>query len=90
MSVVYCRGCGREIHESALACPQCGAPQIPQKKTRDVSALWTFVFGFFYFLAKGWIKSAVVALILAACTFGVTWLVIPFFAQRFVDAVEGD
>lgn len=24
---VFCRGCGKEIHESAPACPQCGAPQ---------------------------------------------------------------
>lgn len=27
MSMVFCRGCGKEIHESALACPHCGAPQ---------------------------------------------------------------
>ena len=25
--MVFCRGCGKEIHESAPACPQCGAPQ---------------------------------------------------------------
>ena len=25
--MVYCRGCGKEIHESALQCPHCGAPQ---------------------------------------------------------------
>lgn len=27
MSMVFCRGCGKDIHDSALACPQCGAPQ---------------------------------------------------------------
>lgn len=27
MVMVYCRGCGKEIHEQALLCPQCGAPQ---------------------------------------------------------------
>lgn len=27
MSMVHCRGCGQKIHESALACPYCGAPQ---------------------------------------------------------------
>ncbi|MFM2408895.1 MAG: hypothetical protein RL358_1637 [Pseudomonadota bacterium] len=27
MSMVFCRGCGKEIHESALGCPQCGALQ---------------------------------------------------------------
>ena len=25
--MVYCRGCGKEIHETAPTCPQCGAPQ---------------------------------------------------------------
>ena len=27
LAMVYCRGCGKQIHESALACPQCGAQQ---------------------------------------------------------------
>ncbi len=27
MAMVYCRGCAKQIHETALACPQCGAPQ---------------------------------------------------------------
>jgi hypothetical protein len=27
MGMNYCKGCGKEIHETALACPQCGAPQ---------------------------------------------------------------
>lgn len=27
--MVFCRGCGQEIHESALACPRCGAIQSP-------------------------------------------------------------
>lgn len=27
MSMVYCRGCAKEISTLALACPQCGAPQ---------------------------------------------------------------
>ena len=26
-SMVYCRGCGQEIHESARSCPHCGATQ---------------------------------------------------------------
>lgn len=28
MAMVFCRGCGREIHDSAPACPHCGAPQF--------------------------------------------------------------
>jgi len=27
MGMVFCRGCGKEIHETALTCPHCGAPQ---------------------------------------------------------------
>ena len=27
MAMVFCRGCGKEIHESAITCPSCGAPQ---------------------------------------------------------------
>ena len=25
---VHCRGCGIQIHETALSCPKCGAPQV--------------------------------------------------------------
>lgn len=27
MAMVYCRGCAKEIHESAASCPHCGAVQ---------------------------------------------------------------
>jgi len=27
MAMVFCRGCAKEIHETAPACPQCGASQ---------------------------------------------------------------
>jgi len=27
MAMVFCRGCGKEIHETAAACPHCGASQ---------------------------------------------------------------
>ena len=27
MEMVYCRGCAKEIHHTATACPQCGAAQ---------------------------------------------------------------
>lgn len=29
-SMVYCSGCGKEIHETAKSCPHCGAQQIVQ------------------------------------------------------------
>ena len=27
MTMVFCRGCGKQIHNSAPHCPHCGAPQ---------------------------------------------------------------
>jgi hypothetical protein len=27
MAMVFCRGCAKEIHESAVSCPHCGASQ---------------------------------------------------------------
>ncbi|EKD97937.1 MAG: hypothetical protein ACD_23C00666G0003 [uncultured bacterium] len=36
MSMMFCRGCGKEIHESAPTCPHCEAPQgnpLKQGKT---------------------------------------------------------
>ncbi len=29
MNMVYCRGCGKQIHETAPTCPDCGATQKP-------------------------------------------------------------
>lgn len=44
MGMIFCRGCGHQIHESAVACPQCGAPNdttgsgnpAPGIKTADI------------------------------------------------------
>lgn len=39
MGMVYCRGCGKEIHDSAVACPMCGAVQtVGQPAALQVSA----------------------------------------------------
>ncbi|WP_226962191.1 zinc ribbon domain-containing protein [Sulfurimonas marina] len=44
--MVYCRGCGKEIHETAESCPHCGAPQnIPSTKTNGVTL---------FFVGLGW------------------------------------
>ncbi|EFP0252346.1 NINE protein [Salmonella enterica] len=47
MSMVFCRGCGREIHESAKTCPQCGATQsvTSGEKSRITAALLAFFLG---------------------------------------------
>jgi hypothetical protein len=57
--MVYCRGCGKEIHETAPMCPHCGFQQIEQSSTvnvgiapingrnKIVAALLAFFFGWF-------------------------------------------
>jgi len=35
-NMVFCRGCGKEIHESAVSCPHCGAAQgAPSKEVKS-------------------------------------------------------
>jgi len=51
MSMVFCQGCGKEIHQSAVSCPHCGAPTaraaaVPGK-SRMVAALLAFFLGGF-------------------------------------------
>lgn len=36
--MIYCRGCGKEIHETALSCPHCGAPQGGHSSTNASSS----------------------------------------------------
>lgn len=46
--MVYCRGCGKEIHESAETCPSCGAPQVIATtggKSKVLAALLAFFLG---------------------------------------------
>ena len=50
-SMVFCRGCGKEIHETAVSCPHCGAIQgtvgyrSSQLKNRTTAALWCLFLG---------------------------------------------
>lgn len=52
MNMVFCRGCGKEIHETALSCPHCGAQQTGPKQQSSSSkrilpaALLCFFVGF--------------------------------------------
>ncbi len=44
--MVWCRGCGKEIHESARACPHCGAHQkIGGNKSRMVAGFLALFLG---------------------------------------------
>ena len=35
MSMVFCRGCAKQIHETALTCPECGAMQFVSQSAAD-------------------------------------------------------
>jgi len=71
MGMVFCRGCGKEIHETAPSCPHCGAPQSGQAsaatspKNQTVAALLCAFLGGFgahrFYLGK--ILSGVVYLL---------------------------
>ncbi|MBT9263695.1 DUF805 domain-containing protein [Pseudomonas sp. MG-9] len=41
MSMVFCRGCAKEISSLAVACPQCGAPQATQQSFASGPAITT-------------------------------------------------
>jgi TM2 domain-containing membrane protein YozV len=61
-NMVFCRGCGKEIHETAVSCPQCGALQGKQNvvtKRRAVAGVLALLLGGlgihkFYTGAWGW------------------------------------
>lgn len=49
MSMVHCRACGKELHDLAVTCPHCGAPQvtvpIAPLKTQTIAGLWCAFLG---------------------------------------------
>ena len=47
--------------------------------------LWCLLFGCFYFAVKGVWTHAVASFVLALLTFGLSWLVYPFFARGAVE-----
>lgn len=40
MGMVFCRGCAKEIHETATSCPQCGAAQSSVVRAAPTAAPW--------------------------------------------------
>lgn len=47
MSMIFCRGCGKEIHETAIACPHCGAPQSKSSAGFGKKQSTAFLLAFF-------------------------------------------
>jgi TM2 domain-containing membrane protein YozV len=53
MEMVYCRGCGKQIHRTARSCPGCGAVQVldvestGDLRTQTAAGLWCAFLGGF-------------------------------------------
>lgn len=53
MTMIFCRGCGKEIHESAPTCPHCGAMQTaPISQSNKWMAITAIVLGAVTLLAS--------------------------------------
>ena len=50
--MIFCRGCGKQIHETAQSCPQCGATQgsVKNKEPIHWASIASFVTGIIVFL----------------------------------------
>ena len=88
-----CPACSALVSAFAKQCPQCGDPLKAVNKFRnwddEVSILWTFVFGCFYLMYKGYFKTAFFYAVLALITLGFAWLIAPFFVKHLVKSIEG-
>jgi uncharacterized membrane protein len=51
----------------------------------SLPGLWSFLFGPLYFAAKGVWTHAIVSVLLALATFGLSWLIYPFFAAQIME-----
>jgi len=65
MGMVFCRGCGKEIHETAPTCPHCGAPQRAVEGLggrRSIAKLigWGFVWAMVFWATSLFLLGAIV------------------------------
>lgn len=91
--MVHCRACGKEIHESATACPQCGATQVVAPFCSDRRILPALLLCFFlgwtgahrYYVGK--IGTGILMLFTGG-VFGVLWLIdfIMIIVGAFTDS----
>ena len=85
--MIFCRECGKSIHETAINCPQCGAPQgaITHTNKNESGTLWlpvpALISGIFAFLAifddSSWDEDAYIGIFIfssAAIILGVIGL----------------
>lgn len=54
------------------------------EETSSLAWLWTLLFGSFYFAVKGVWSHTIVSLFLGILTWGISWLIYPFFASEII------
>lgn len=65
MGMVFCRGCGKEIHETAPACPFCGALQgLTAQQAQPVGGLQISGYAGFWYRALALIIDTVISVVL--------------------------
>ena len=77
--MVFCRGCGREIHQSAASCPGCGARQqaARQGKSKATAGVLALLLGGLgihrFYLGFTTIGVVQIAVTIVTCGIGAIW-----------------
>lgn len=50
----------------------------------SLHGLWAFLFGFLYFMKHGVWSHAIIYIFVVPMTFGIAWLIYPFFAKDII------
>lgn len=91
--MVFCRGCGKEIHETAVTCPNCGAPQKVAPDASEKTILPALLLCFFL----GWTGAhrfyvgkigTGILMLLTGGLLGILWLIdfIMIIVGTFTDS----
>ncbi len=78
MSMIFCRGCGKQIHETAPTCPHCGSvQQLAATTLQEIgnAPIWMsitsmvlgIVVALTFFDDSGWDKNTILGVGLFAC-----------------------
>lgn len=87
MALIKCNQCNNKTSNLSKVCANCGT-SIEVSDSKEVSQLYTFLFGGFYFFFKGWYKAGIAAIVLTFITGLIAIFILPFIAKKFVEAFE--
>lgn len=81
-----CPNCGAPVAAQLHQAPVADAlifknPRTGDQVSIEKAGLWTFLFGPLYFAHRGIWSHAAISFVVALVTYGVGWLVYPFFAR---------